>query len=76
VLPTRLLQLDGVAGVGVVNVTRQFIGDNQGGYTWSVTFTTAIGDIAQMTVTSYLTGLLGNLQRPCDIISFYRRVES
>jgi hypothetical protein len=49
------------AGVGVVSVSRTAIGDTQHGYTWSVTFTTAIGNIDQMTVTSFLTGLKANV---------------
>ena len=46
----------GRAGVGLVNVTRSRPTEEQG-YTWTVVFTSAIGNIAQMTAQSYLQGL-------------------
>eukprot|EP01038_Epipyxis_sp_PR26KG_P012059 gene12059-16136_t len=45
-----------LAGVGIVNVTRSR-SDGQEGYTWNITFTTAIGNIPQMNVTSFLFGI-------------------
>ncbi len=41
------------AGVGIVNVSRS-ISDATEGYTWTITFTTAIGNIEQLQVKSYL----------------------
>lgn len=46
----------GIAGVGVVNVTRSKQ-DDQEGYTWTITFTSAIGNIEQLRVTNFLQGL-------------------
>lgn len=46
----------GIAGVGAVNVTRS-AQDDQEGYTWSITFTSAIGNIEQLRVTNFLQGL-------------------
>ena len=43
------------AGVGLVNVTRSG-SDPQEGFTWNITFTTAIGNIDQIQVKSYLIG--------------------
>jgi hypothetical protein len=43
------------AGVGLVNVTRS-PSDPQEGYSWTIVFTTAIGDIAQLQVKSFLRG--------------------
>ncbi|CAM9248295.1 unnamed protein product, partial [Ectocarpus fasciculatus] len=50
----------GIAGVGVVNVTRSSQ-DSQEGYTWSITFTSAIGNIEQLRVTNFLQGLKSNV---------------
>jgi hypothetical protein len=44
------------AGVGIVNVTRSR-SDDQEGYTWNITFTTAIGNIEQLKVKSFLFGI-------------------
>lgn len=41
------------AGIGLVNVTRS-ASDPQEGYTWNITFTTAIGNIEQIRVKSFL----------------------
>ena len=45
-----------VAGVGTVDVSRSRQ-DEQEGYTWSLTFTTYIGNMEQITLTDYLEGL-------------------
>ena len=45
----------GSAGVGVVSVTRSSP-DPQEGFTWKITFDTAIGNTAQLTYRSYLLG--------------------
>ena len=47
---------DSIAGIGIVRVTRSFP-DTTGGFIWNITFTTAIGNIDQLTVQSYLTGI-------------------
>ena len=44
------------AGIGVVRVTRS-TPDSTGGYVWNITFTTAIGNVDQMTVESHLKGI-------------------
>ncbi len=54
--PVDMNRLTGVAGVGLVNVSRS-LQDDEEGYTWLVTFTTAVGNIPQMTSTSFLQGL-------------------
>jgi len=46
----------GQAGIGLVNVTRS-AQDEQEGYTWKITYTTAVGNIDQITSTSFLRGL-------------------
>jgi hypothetical protein len=46
----------GVAGVGLVNVTRS-APDEQEGFTWKITFTTAVGNIEQLAAVSYLRSL-------------------
>jgi len=51
----------GYPGVGIVNVTRS-PADPQGGYTWTIYFTSAIGNIPQLTVTSLLAGLKADVQ--------------
>ena len=48
--------MDGVAGVGLVNVSRSIQSEEEG-YTWSITFTTAIGNIEELKVVNYLQGL-------------------
>lgn len=45
-----------LAGVGVVEVTRS-IADSQEGFEWLITFTSAIGNVDQLQVASYLQGL-------------------
>ncbi len=44
------------AGVGIVNVTRSDP-DSQEGFTWTITFTTSIGNIEQLRVKSFLFGI-------------------
>lgn len=44
------------AGIGLINVTRSEA-TNEQGYTWTVTFISAIGNIEQLRVRSYLQGL-------------------
>jgi hypothetical protein len=58
VFPDRVVEANGKgrAGVGLVNVTRS-APDPQEGFTWNITYTTAIGNIDQVTVKSYLLGL-------------------
>lgn len=50
----------GISGIGLVNVTRSPATD-VGGYTWTVTFVTAVGNIRQLKPTSYLEGLKANV---------------
>ena len=45
-----------VPGVGIVNVTRS-APDSQEGYVWSITFSSAIGDVPLLGITNLLTGL-------------------
>ena len=45
-----------IFGVGQVDVTRT-TPDSQEGFTWSITFSSYIGNAEQMTFTNYLTGL-------------------
>lgn len=48
------------AGVGLVNVTRSNR-DNNGGYVWTITFKTVIGNIQQLRVTNFLQALKANV---------------
>ena len=50
----------GFAGVGLVDVSRS-LQDEQEGFTWKITFTTAIGNVAQLTATSQLLGFGANI---------------
>ena len=53
-------ELQGLANIGNVSVTR--VGpDSQGGYTWSITFLTAIGNVASLALSNSLTGSDVNL---------------
>jgi hypothetical protein len=56
----RPLRGDVVPGVGQVDVSRS-LQDSQEGYTWSVTFLSAIGNIKQLQVKSFLQGLNANI---------------
>jgi hypothetical protein len=49
-----------IAGIGIVNITRPFT-DDQEGYTWKITYTTAIGNIPLLTAKSYLRGNGANI---------------
>lgn len=51
---------DGIAGVGLVNVSRSIQSDEEG-HTWSVTFTTSIGNIEEMRFINYLQGLTASM---------------
>jgi hypothetical protein len=48
------------AGIGIVNVTRSSP-DSQEGFTWTITFTSSIGNIEQLRVKSYLFGIKANV---------------
>jgi hypothetical protein len=54
VAPDRYL--DGPAGIGKVTVSRRLT-DDQEGFTWKVTFNTAIGNVEQLRFENYLTSL-------------------
>ena len=47
-------------GIGTVAVTRSYP-NNQGGYTWTVTYLTVVGNIPQVTAKSYLVSLGANV---------------
>lgn len=49
------------AGVGVVNVTRILLNDEEG-FEWTVTFTTAVGNISPLNVSNHLIGLGANVK--------------
>lgn len=49
-----------LAGVGLVNVTRPYF-DDQEGYTWKITYTTAVGDVPQITAKSFLKGIQASI---------------
>lgn len=73
VLPNRFK--DGIAGAGEVTVSRSTQTDEEG-YTWSITFSTAIGNIEQMKFTNYLQGLkagmtLDTLQNGTEILGTF-----
>jgi hypothetical protein len=61
VLSSRSAKAGGVAGVGLVNVTRSG-SDPQEGFTWKITYTTAVGNIDQVTTKSFLRGLQANIE--------------
>jgi hypothetical protein len=46
----------GTASVGLVKVTRSNT-DSQEGFIWTISFTTAVGNIGQLNVTSFLKGI-------------------
>jgi len=53
--------VDGRAGVGQVTVTR-IATDDQEGSTWIIEFESAIGNIEQLRITNYLTGLKASIE--------------
>jgi hypothetical protein len=57
-LPRQFKRTDPLrkAGIGLINVTRSAASDELG-YTWTITFITAIGNIPQLHVLNYLQGL-------------------
>ena len=74
VLPDRYR--DGIAGIGEVTVSRSTQSDEEG-YTWSITFSTAIGNIDQMGHINYLQGLkagmtLTTLQNGTEILGTFQ----
>jgi hypothetical protein len=61
-LPRQFSRVDDRrAGIGLINVTRSTSTDEMG-YTWTITFTTAIGNIPQLRVKNYLQGLNTNVR--------------
>jgi hypothetical protein len=55
IYPNRFVK-NSMAGIGLVNVTRSEA-TSVGGYTWTIYFVTAIGNLRQLKVVSYLQGL-------------------
>jgi hypothetical protein len=51
----------GAAGVGLVKVTRSNT-DSQDGFIWTIMFTTAVGNIGQLNVTSFIKGIDAKIQ--------------
>lgn len=68
VFPSREITPDGKgrAGVGLVNVTRS-APDEQEGFTWKITYTTAIGNIDQVTFVSFLRGLEAGIEITTEV---------
>ncbi|KAJ1438841.1 hypothetical protein B484DRAFT_392074 [Ochromonadaceae sp. CCMP2298] len=55
-----------LAGVGLVNVTRSGA-DSQEGFTWKITYTTAVGNVGQIGVTSFLGGLEASVNASTEV---------
>ena len=55
----KILETD-LTRLGKVRVTRNFR-DNEGGFTWNITFISSIGDAEEMVVTNNLTGVGSNV---------------
>jgi hypothetical protein len=75
-LPTGINRAGAMAGIGIVNVSRRVVSDEDA-YAWTITFTTAIGNISSLRLTSYLQGInasvkVDTIQQGNDLHGRYR----